>query len=209
MSHVERAKAAFGSKSLGMVFHYASRKPAPWWLRQGVPPTAKRSVFELHERIRLNPQLKEHMVRCIVANHPNNEDGVFTWGTYLNAGRNVVPVAIATLPDGLFIYDALSCEERVGIDWNCVVRSDVRHAPDVATVGLVWYDGLQAIEERMKDGRLLEADELSGGYFFVLDPRIAADRDPVPSNTLVFNWINEAIVAQGVPSSAHDVPQLI
>jgi hypothetical protein len=70
-------------------------------------------------------------------------------------------------------------------------------------------DGRQEIGERLATGRLLRDDELSGGFFFVLNPEIGTDRDPLPSNTAVFQWILEAMGSLGVPGSAHKVTKLI
>ena len=46
-----------------------------------------------------------------------------------------------------------------------------------------WYDGDQEISERLQSGRILGGDELSGGFFFVLNSQINADREPPPPNT--------------------------
>lgn len=109
----------------------------------------------------------------------------------------------------MFILDGLTAVEKVGVPWDCFVRCDLRFSGEIATVGMSWYDGGQEIGERIKSGRILGGDELSGGYFFVLNPQINADREPTPAHTHVFQWIGEAIAELGIPASAHRVPKLI
>ena len=135
--------------------------------------------------------------------------GEFTLGSFLNPGRNVVPVVIATMSDGLRVLDAESLAEHNFIEWKNLLRCDVRLTGVIATVGLAWYDGLAKIEDRLASGKLLGGEEISGGYFFVLNPSIRSERTPLPANTLVLQHIGNALETFGVPSSAHEVPKLI